>query len=124
MTDDLDLVTAHCTSQRKTCLQTKLCCELSNLYPSGEEVSQLSDTICQFVTAARAFVSLLYSCQLPSADKARFGRQKLMESVPVIAGRPYYRGYQGNSQGEKRRQSKDFSLVDFLNQGRPYYTWC
>ncbi len=48
MTDDLDVVTAHCTSQRKTCeLQTKLCCELSNLYPSREEASQLSDIICR-----------------------------------------------------------------------------
>jgi hypothetical protein len=118
MTDDLDLVTAHCTTQRKTCLQTKLCCELSNLYPSREEASQLSDTICQFVAAARAFVSLLYSCQLPSADKAKFGREELMESVPVIAGRPYYRRYQENSKGEKRRQSKDSSLVEFLNQRR------
>jgi hypothetical protein len=80
MTDDLDLVTAHCTSQRKTCwLQTKLCCEPSNLYPSREEASQLSDTICEFVAAARPFVSLLYSCQIPSADKAKFGRQELME---------------------------------------------
>ncbi len=58
---DLDVVTAHCTSQRKTCMQTKLCCELSNLYPSPDEAAQLSDTICQFVTAARPFVSFLYS---------------------------------------------------------------
>jgi hypothetical protein len=88
------------------------------LYPSREEASQVSDTICQFVTAARPFVSLLYSCQLPSADKAKFGRQELMEWVPVIAGRPYYRRYQENSKGAKRRQNKDSSLVEFLNQGR------
>jgi hypothetical protein len=74
----LDLVTAHCTSQRKTCLQTKLCCELSNLYPSGEEASQLSNTICQFVTAARAFVFLLYSCQVlarPNLDDNNWWNQ-------------------------------------------------
>jgi hypothetical protein len=106
MTDDLDLVTAHCTSQRKTCLQTKLCCELSNLYPSREEASELSDTICKFVTAARPFVSLLYSCQLRSADKAKFGRQELMESVPVIAGRPYYGRYQENSRERKEGKAK------------------
>jgi len=88
------------------------------LYPSREEASQLSDTICQFVTAPRPFISLLYSCQLPSADKGKFGRQELMEWVPVIAGRPYYRRYQENSKGEKRRQNKDSSLVEFLNHGR------
>jgi hypothetical protein len=37
-----------------------------------------------------------------------------MESVPVIAGRPYEK----NSRGEKRRQNKDSSLVHFLNEGR------
>jgi hypothetical protein len=88
------------------------------LYPSREEASQLSDTIRQFVTAARPLVSLLYSCQLPSADKVKFGRQELMAWVPVIAGRPHYRRYQENIKGEKRRQNKDYSLVDFLNQGR------
>jgi hypothetical protein len=41
-----------------------------------------------------------------------------MEWVPVIAGRPYYRRYQENSMGEKRRQNKDSSLVEFLNPGR------
>jgi hypothetical protein len=61
---------------------------------------------------------LLYRCQLPSADKGKFGRQELMEWVPVIAGRPYYRRYQENSKGDKRRQNKDSSLVEFLNQGR------
>jgi hypothetical protein len=39
-----------------------------------------------------------------------------MEWVPVIAGRPYYRWYEENNKGEKRRQNKDSSLVEFLNQ--------
>jgi hypothetical protein len=41
-----------------------------------------------------------------------------MEWVPVIAGRPYYRWYEENNKGEKRRQNKDSSLVEFLNQLR------
>jgi len=76
------------------------------LYPSREEASQLSDTTYQFVTAARPFVSLLYSCQLPSADKAKFGRQELMEWVPVITGRPYYPGIKKTVRERKESKTK------------------
>jgi hypothetical protein len=40
-----------------------------------------------------------------------------MESVPVIAGRRWYRRFEEKSKGERRRQNKDSSLVDVLNEG-------
>ncbi len=118
--DDLDLVTACCTSQRRTrltCLQTKLCCELS-LYLSREEASQLSDTICRFVTTARAlhFFALR---QVLVHLKSNFGPQKLMESVPVIARHPYYpRYYKYSKGGEKRDKTKNPLWLTLKNEGR------
>jgi hypothetical protein len=105
--DDLDLVTARCTSQRRTrltCLQTKLCCELSS-YPSREEASQLSDTICRFVTTARALRFFAFRQVLVNL-KAKFGPQKLTESVPVIARGPYYPRYYKNSKGGGKKKVK------------------
>jgi len=64
---------------------------------------------------------------LPRVSRKQSGREKegkakisLWLTFQTKAARTT-EGIKETVRERKRRQSKDFSLVDFLNQGRPYY---